>query len=148
MNLYLEMSELSFHFEDNFSGLTNDCPSKIYCLIFSICGSYFTLFMSCCIIWHKKRGSDFKQTIINRLFSICWFYVIAWLLFPQHVEILRYLFGPLNKLICHASVFSTFFLTINLIVVLDFIVVLRYVFIFVLRNPAGFQDEFWTWFIF
>ena len=134
--------------QDFFIGLTKICPCRPYSVVFAILGSYFTLFMSSCIIWHQKRGTDLKRTIISRILTVCWYLCMSWFLFPLHVDILRYLFGPLPKFICHANAFFQFFVTIQIIFLLDVIVISRYVFIFILKNPAAFHDEFWTCFIF
>jgi hypothetical protein len=60
---------------------------------------------------------------------------------------MRYIFGPLPKAICHFSVFVKFYLTTHGIVLLDMIMVSRYIFIFWLKNPAAFYDEFWSYFL-
>ena len=63
---------------------------------------FFFLIASCLygIIWYDRYGSDDRRILLNRLFtSISWagleYYSIA-----AFVDILRYIVGPLPKVIC------------------------------------------------
>ena len=99
------------------------------------------------IIWFEHYGSDKKRTLINRLFSsLCWtslqYYVLV---FP--LEIARYTYGPLPEVVClihliHKNAFTVQFSLFGNAVTLS-----HYLFVFYLKNPSQFQDEFWHTFI-
>jgi hypothetical protein len=122
--------------------------SKVLCVTFTALGSYLGAMFSFCIIWYELNGSDMEKTLISRLFTIGWVCPLAWMSVILQVDIFRYVFGPLPKLICLLNVYLKFFVTMFGIILLDFIVLARYVFIFVLKNPAAFNDLFWSQMIF
>ena len=57
------------------------------------------------------------------------------------------MFGPLPLFVCHSHFFLKLTITLQAAFFLDAIIVLRYIFIFWLKNPAAFQEEFWSLFI-
>ena len=132
---------------DFFSGLFEKRLSLISTLIFSYIGTYVSIVCVFCIIWFEKTGSDLKKTFLNRLYASCWWSLLVWFLLVQNLTMFRYSFGPLPKAVCYASQFTNFYLTMTIITLLDFIIVARYFLIFCLKNPAGFNDEFWATFI-
>ena len=48
---------------------------------------------------------------------------------------------------CHSHFFLKLTITLQAALFLDAIIVLRYIFIFWMKNPAAFQEEFWSLFI-
>jgi hypothetical protein len=132
---------------DYFSGLFQNRLSLKLALSFSFFGTYAGIFCVICIIWFAKSGSDLKRTFLNRLYSSFWWSVLAWFLLIQNLTMIRYSFGPLPKALCYVSQFFNFYITMRLFILLDCIMVARYCLIFWLKNPAGFNDEFWSAFI-
>jgi hypothetical protein len=132
---------------DFFVGLVENRISKISSVIFSALGSYLCIGMLYSIIWYEKFGSDSKRTLINRLFVYFWLCPMIWEATVQQVDIIRYIFGPMPKFVCRINYFLKLHFTIHALILLDFIVVARYIFIFWLKNPAAFNDEFWSVFI-
>ncbi len=122
--------------------------SKVLSVIFTAVGSYLGASLSFCIIWYEMNESDMEKTLISRLFTIGWVCPLTWMSIISQVDIARYVFGPLPKLICLLNVYMKFYVTMFGIILLDFIVVARYIFIFWLKNPAAFNDLFWSKFIF
>ena len=100
-----------------------------------------------CIIWFERFGSDKKRTLLNRLVAMnCWA-VIEFLLLSQIPEIIRYFFGPLPEFFCYLHVIlRTAFIWVFLLYI-NAILIVRYIFIFWLKNPAAFYDDFWCDFI-
>jgi len=139
-------SEESHNSHDFFSGLIENCPSKICSVMFSIFGSLLTSLIIYAIIWYEKNGSDLNRTMNNRLFVSCWFLLMFWYIVPQQIDTIRYITGPLPKPVCHFSVFMKFFVTMNTIVLVDISFIIRYLTIFWLNNPAGLNNEFWALF--
>jgi hypothetical protein len=129
---------------DFFSGLVENRMSKIISLLFAEFGAVTCCCISYSIIWYEMFGSDHKRTLINRLTVYIWCCPLFWKIFVQQVDVLRYIFGPAPKFICHFNYFLKLYLSFQAILLLDVIVVARYVFIFCLKNPAGFNVEFWS----
>jgi hypothetical protein len=59
----------------------------------------------------------------------------------------RYAFGPLNATICFIELVIKNSIVTQMMLFLDGIIIGRYVFIFWLKNPMAFNDEFWDQFI-
>jgi len=62
-------------------------------------------------------------------------------------DILRAIFGPLPYIICSLEIISKNVYLIQLFVILDAILIAKFIFIFKLKNPLGFNDEFWSTFV-
>ena len=58
----------------------------------------------------------------------------------------RYIFGPTPLFICNLNLFLKRTMTTQAMLFLDSIMLSRFVFIFILRNPTAFQDDFWSLF--
>ena len=95
------------------------------------------------IIWYEKYGTNDNQTIVNQFFSaICW-NLIAWNLSVQLVTIFRYTTGPINSHLCFLQYLSRRTITTITLLLFDAISLMRYLFIFHLKNIATFKDDFW-----
>ena len=99
------------------------------------------------IIWFDKFGSDKKRTILNMLVSvICWT-GIEFNFIIQATEIIRFLYGPLPELYCSLKSILRLAYVTQVFLFFDGIACMRYIFIFFLKNPAAFRDDFWCLFI-
>ena len=58
----------------------------------------------------------------------------------------RYILGPTPLFICNLNIFLKHTMTTQAKIFLDSIMLSRFVFIFVLRNPTAFQNNFWSLF--
>ena len=58
----------------------------------------------------------------------------------------RYIFGPTPLFLCNFNLFLKRTLTAQFMMFMDAIMISRFMFIFVLRNPSAFQDDFWSLF--
>jgi len=65
--------------------------------------------------------------------------------FEKHI--FRYIFGPMSVTACRLNYFIKHALTVQGMMFLNCIIISRYIFIFWLKNPAAFQDEFWSPFV-
>jgi len=61
--------------------------------------------------------------------------------------IFRYMFGPLSPTICFIELVLKNSIVTQMMFFLDGIIIARYLFIFWLKNPAAFNDEFWDQFV-
>lgn len=106
-----------------------------------------TLILLCGILWFERFGSDAKRTIFNKLVSLMSWNAIFWIVAAQMPDLKRHIFGPMSKPYCHIHQFIKNSLSIHLNLVVTSIVVIRHLFIFKLKNPYRFCDDFWTRFI-
>ena len=121
--------------------------SKIFSLIFSGVSSAIGLVLVYSIIWFDKFGSDRKRTVLNLFFCRSVYIASMFLCFIQIPEIARYSYGPLPAFICSGQeIFRNVFVT-SVILFVDATTAVRYAFIFWLKNPAAFYDDFWCSFI-
>ena len=99
------------------------------------------------IIWFEKFGSDKKRIIINQcVSSICWT-LIVWQMTIQLSAIARMLFGPLPHSFCFWFYVLRRALITKMFLIINAVTITRYIFIFWLKNPGAFNDEFWMRFI-
>lgn len=127
-----------FYTMNYFKGL-----SIIYC--FSVCLILFPLFGG--IIWFEKYGSDHKRTLINMIVSlICWTAIRGMVTVPV-LDATWLLLGPLPRPVCFVQAVLRSAVTCEFLLYYDAVVAIRFVYIFVLKNPAAFCDEFWIRFI-
>ena len=129
---------------DYFLDLFENRPSKIIAVTSSVVLNMIYLPILYSIIWYEKFGSDKKRTVLNKLVSsICWS-SICYAFFCQIPLLIRYCKGPLPLWMCYFHIIVSNTITIQLMLFSDAITVLRYLFIFWLKNPSGFWDDFWT----
>jgi len=132
---------------DFFSGLFENRPIKVVGIVVSILSTVVYIPLLSSIIWYEKFGSDKKRTILNKLVSSICSTAILWYSIVQPTETFRYIFGPLPAWMCNFHFILKNVLCIQLLLLYDSISVLRYLFIFWLKNPGGFCDDFWTMFV-
>jgi len=99
------------------------------------------------IVWFERFGSTKERTVINKLFSsIC----LAGMLtnfFVQVLYIFRFAYGPLPAMVCFVLCLTKRVIINYALLMLDLISLIRYIFIYWLKNPAAFKDEFWCVFL-
>ena len=98
-------------------------------------------------LWKQKRfehfGSDLKRTIMNLFVSrTCWTY-LEFCIINQGLNILRYLIAPLPESVCFVKTIIVNSIAVRILFFVDGIIVARYLFVLVLKNPFAFQDDFW-----
>ena len=99
------------------------------------------------IIWFERFGSDKKRTLLNMLVNMnCWT-CIAFLILGQAPIIFIYTFGPLPQIFCYIHTVVRQSIICSILMYIDAIIVIRYVYIFKLKNPAAFRDDFWCLFV-
>ena len=132
---------------DYFAGLFENRVTKLAAVTFSGIASLILLPLVYVIIWFEKFGSDNKRTLLNKLVSsVCWT-CFEWFLLVQTIDMIRYLVGPLPSHLCLFQLHLRNAIFSQQMIILDAIVVGRYVFVFCLKNPAAFNDDFWSKFI-
>jgi len=130
-----------------FHNLDEPTGFKIFSVIFSLINFIVTLPLLTGIIWFEKFGSDKKRTLINMLVSsICWTAIqYGFLVFS--LDIMRYLLGKLPQPLCFIQAVLRSSVSSDFILFYDAIIFVRFIYIFVLKNPAALCDEFWSKFL-
>jgi hypothetical protein len=98
------------------------------------------------LIWFEKFGTDCRSTLANKfLSSTCW--SLIYTLIVCSLDIIRYVFGPLPKMVCFFAVVARNAVQTQVVLFYNAILITRYVYIFLIKNPGGVDDGFWCRFI-
>lgn len=65
----------------------------------------------------------------------------------QMISQIRYLSGPFPELICQLEYLIKNIMTLWWILLADFVLTVRFIFVFMTKNPTAIQDEFWIVFL-
>lgn len=99
------------------------------------------------IVWFEKYGTYNKRTLINKLVaSLCWNLIYMYVV-CQPIEILSYIMGRLPQSLCFANVVMKNAAKTQTLLLFDSSIVVQYLLIFWIKNPAALNDEFWSFFI-
>jgi len=140
-------SNRTIEMADFFQVLMENNLTKIMCLLVSLLGIIFGPMFLYIVIWFEKFGSDKKRTLLNRFASMfCW-ECIKFMLLVQTIEAVRFLNGPLPHFICNVQLIIRNSTVFNFLLYMDASILIRYIFIFWLKNPAAFKDDFWILFV-
>ena len=128
---------------DYFADLLNQNWWKILCLTISCLGIIASPLVLLSIIWFERYGNDINRTVLNMFVSLyCWT-VIEFVILVQIPETIRLLFGPLPAFLCSLQAYFRASIVTVMLLYKNASMLLRYIFIFWLKNPAAFKDEFW-----
>ena len=95
----------------------------------------------------QYEKDKYNRTLINQLAAILMFNIIISDVLMEIIFIYRYTFGELHELICHLEFFVRPGSVMITIFILDAMCIVRYIFIFHLKNPTVAQDDFWRLFL-
>ena len=132
---------------DFFAAAYENGPLKAFAIITTVLCVIFLASSGYGMIWYERYGSDKKRNLINRLFSsVCWtgiqFYVLV-----LPLEIGRHIFGPMPEFICLFQLIHKNMITTQCVLFINGVSISRYLFVFYLKNPSDFKDEFWHSFL-
>jgi len=120
---------------------------KTCLVVISVISSLLIIPAAFSLIWYEKFGSDNRRTLINKILSaLCWNGMVFFST-CQLAYAVRFYFGPLPKLVCFWLFVIRKTIIINLVLLVTAMTLTRYIFIFWLKNPAAFNDEFWFVFV-
>jgi len=87
------------------------------------------------------------RTLVNRLIGFEFTITTVWNFTVNLTSLIRYLSGPFPVLLCQLEYLNKNVMTLILILLINFILIIRYIFIFKSKNPTAVQDEFWILFL-
>jgi hypothetical protein len=133
--------------DDFFSNLTESKTTKFLFVTFAMLASLInsSLFFFC--VWFEKHGADNRQTLINKFATSSYWCAIQYFVFVLPSDMIPFIFGSLPRSVCLALRIIKLANFCQLLLYFDLIAVSRYFYIFVLKNPAAFNDEFWAFFL-
>jgi hypothetical protein len=135
--------------KDYFSALYTNSNILRYCFIaFAIISSIFGTLGLYIIIRFEKRINKQRQTLLNKLAALCLWSCIEFVLIIESTEVARYFYGPLPEKLCFWHQVYRSYVILEVLLQIDAIIIARYIFIFWLKNPTGFNDGVWFWFTF
>jgi len=141
------MANSSLPTSDFYSNITDGKPTKFLVIAFATLTSLIIPAFLYFIIWYEKYGSDNKQTVINK-FTTCGIWcAIQYYVLLVTSDTLRFVFGPLPRNVCLILRIIKSAMFLQIFIYFDLIVISRYFYIFLLKNPAGFNDDFWAFFL-
>ena len=148
---YLNYSNCSYQQVSNdsnfFQGLYDHKFSQTISVVFSTVGSFTLIPLLYGIIWYERYGSDNKRTLLNKFVSsLCWA-CLEYILFCQIPDIVIHIFGPTSHIICWVLMSLKLIIPIQVLLIMNGIIITRYFFIFWLKNPVAFNDDFWSFFL-
>ena len=127
--------------EDFFEELYSSTWLKQFTIAVFFVAAFGGLILEAGIIWYEKHGNHHYRTVINQLFSTISWLVVAYICFVYMPEGARYLIGPLNETFCDLHCFLKNMISNCILLTLDGIIFLRYVFIFKSSNFAVMNDD-------
>lgn len=130
-----------------FEGIFENRQSKIFFICLAIITIPVSLTLNYSVIWYERFGQDDKRTIVNRIFSsLCWT-GIEFSILISLPELFRYLYGPLPEVVCWVSQLIKNGIVAQLLCLQIVLIIARHACIFWLKNPAAFNDNFWSYII-
>ena len=143
------LKAISYFFRDtkfiHFRLLDADHTSKYLALAFSTMVIVITSPMAAALVQFETNCHN--RTLINRLIGVEFFFVIVWNMTVQMLAQVRYLAGPFPDLVCKLEYLIKNMITLWWILLVNFVLIVRYIFVFKSKNPTAVQDEFWIVFL-
>jgi hypothetical protein len=115
---------------------------KFSCMAFNIICSIITTPVFYWLIMLEKNSH--YRTLINQIISSVHWIVLIYNITMPLLTILIHLNSPTNSpLICQAYFFAVTFISLYTTLLTDVILIVKYLFVFHLKNPTAIQDDFW-----
>ena len=132
-------SFLIFSDEVFLTAMFEDNPAKycaLTCSILSVLVTTPFLYIIC-----SFEKSNHYRTLINQLVSSLIWIAIGWNLLVQIPIIVRYILGPFTPIICYIDTIVRNAINMQIFFYLNSIILVRYIFIFHLKNPTALQGQ-------
>ena len=146
-NVLANYSNLVEDHENSFKKLYENNATKITMICISVLFSVIVVTLSYGIIWYEKFGTDQKRTLMNKLVASLSWIMLEWHLFCQAISIIGLCFGPLPSIVCAFTQIEKTSIKFQLLLCINAMQIIRYFFIFHLKNPSAVPDAFWSLFI-
>ena len=122
-------------------------PLLIFSLLLSVLVAILGPPLLFAVIWFERFGDDKKRTLLNMFVNMTCWTGIGFIILGQVPEIIIYTSGPLPLLFCQLHSIVRLSIICSMLMFMNAIIVFRFVYIFKLKNPAAFRDDFWCLFV-
>ena len=113
----------------------------------SICNLFALTPFLYTIIWYERFGSDHPRTLINQLVaSTCWNGIVHNILVIP-MSIFNDLQGPMSFSFCQIHFLLKNSILLHLLLMLAIIIFVKYISIYVLKNPTELLNDFWCFYL-
>lgn len=99
------------------------------------------------LIWYERYGDNHRRTLINQFVASHFYYAAFYNIFGQTLDEVITAFGPFGTQLCYFHMYIKGVITFQLVQLFNSIFTVKYIYIFVLKNPSGVNEEFWCFFI-
>jgi len=99
------------------------------------------------IIYYERNCLNRNRTFVNKLVSLLCSLCIEYGFTATATDILRCFLGPFPIIFCRLEELTKISYLQQKLLILDAVLISRYIFIFLLKNPLAFKDDFWSKFI-
>ena len=131
---------------DAYHEVFSNRPSKLVTVAYStILGLVCTPFLYSIILFERDNH---HRTLINQLVASLMWTGIFWNLTVQPLAFYRFIFGPVTwEFFCSFNSVVRNAIPLHILLLLDAILIVKYVFTFHMKNPTAMQDDFWKNFL-
>ena len=124
-----------------FENSLSKCFALAYCIILTI----FTTPIMYLIILYEQDNP--YRILLNQLVTSIAYLGITYNLSVHLIHIVLYAWGPLHPSICYLSLILQGTFTFQLCLLMNAVMIVRYLFTFHIKNPTAVQHDFWVMFI-
>ena len=139
-NLVTSVTNITIHV-DYFEGVyssTSLTPTIVF--IYAI-GLVVGVLGPISIIWYERNCDNRFRTILNQMFARMAWYLLANTVLIYIPDGVRFFYGPFGEIYCNVYIVLRNILWISILLTLDCILIIRYAFIFTLKNFAVISDD-------
>ena len=137
MLIFHNNSTTNDHFDTFYSNYASS-PTTIFVYIV---GLITGIFGPMSVIWYERNCGNRFRTIINQMFAATHWYLLLYTLFVYIPDGIRFLSGPYGEMFCNVHGCIRNVLWTSLLLTVDSMLVLRYVFVFCMKNFADVNDD-------
>ena len=120
-------------------------PSKIIGLIFAIAVSIVTTPLVYLVILYEKENP--YKTLLSQVFCNILTIGIFYVILVEIPDYALYIYGPLPECICYVEIMLRGGITIQQLILTNAVIIVRYIFLFHVKNPTATQHDYWTLFL-
>ena len=92
-------------------------------------------------IWYERNCGNRFRTAINQMYATCSWYLLAYTFLVYIPDGIRFVYGPFGEIYCDIHVVTQNMLWPCLLLSLDTMILLRYAFVFCMKNFAVINDD-------
>jgi len=116
-------------------------------IFFSLLNMVTTTPLLYSITWYVKYGTNHHNTLLNQLIAVTCWNGIVYNIFSEPLQILVTSFGPFDEWVCFVQMIVKNIHILHLLLVTIAMTIVKYLYIFVMKNPGAFICEYWCLFI-